>query len=345
MARICQSNHFMMRQHSDIIDRNIFDHVVFVDKEPIKHIMENTFDLVHIKNKVMVDDYVQLFISEEVFEKNNKIFNNERNGVNYSVVNSYDSVFSGFIRTENYFILINSDIIKQKYGIYVLIDGLSGNKYICNDIKDPIEFYGFVNIGYLIDPLGYEEYKLSRFETMNNFNIPSQIRLYLLNSSIIQHGKQLFHIDIENYNESVKIKYMRSSKSYNNSDYIKEIKNNIIKEDAIMENKIFINNMLNGFLYVGLIKKIMVPMENEANVIKSADALYILMNFMEYRGIDFSATLWEYTILNKNAKKLLDKYCDENVNKTLKEFDKMERNINIHDSGQIIHSMKYLKNI
>ena len=213
------------------------------------------------------------------------------------------------------------------------------NKYICNDIKDPIEFYGFVNIGYLIDPLGYEEYKLSRFETMNNFNIPSQIRLYLLNSSIIQHGKQLFHIDIENYNESVKIKYMRSSKSYNNSDYIKEIKNNIIKEDAIMENKIFINNMLNGFLYVGLIKKIMVPMENEANVIKSADALYILMNFMEYRGIDFSATLWEYTILNKNAKKLLDKYCDENVNKTLKEFDKMERNINIHDSGQIIHSM------
>jgi hypothetical protein len=344
LARICQSNHFMMRQHSDIMDSGQFDHVTFVDKEPIKNILENAFQLVHIKNDVMIDDYVQLFITEEIFEDNKKVFNNERNGINYSIVDSYDQVFAGFIRTENYFILINSENFEQKYGVYVLIDGSTGDKFICNDSDKKIEFYGFVNIGYLVDPLGYEESTMKHFEEENNFKIPPQIRSYLSNSSIIQHSKKLFHIDIINYNESVKNIFEIPSKNITNSQYIREIVNNKCQE-SIEENKKFITALTNGFLYIGLLNKVVVPMENEDNIIKRQDSLYILMNFIEHRGIDFSSTLWQYTVMNNNAEKILSNYNDKNANKSLEQFDEMEKKIDIHDPGQIIHSMKYLINI
>ena len=134
------------------------------------------------------------------------------------------------------------------------------------------------------------------------------------------------------------------SKSYTNSQHIREINNNN-NDESILSNKTFIDNMLNGFLYIGLINKIEVPMQNGENVIKRTDSVYILINFMEQRGIDFSSTLWQYTILNSNAEKLLKKYTEKNAHKTFKQFDKMERKINIHDPGQIIHSMKYLTNI
>ena len=344
LKRICQSGYFMMRQHSDIIDSKKFDHATFVDKESVEAIMKNKFELAHIKNECVIDDYVQLFISEAVFEKHQSIFNYERNGINYSVVDKYDDVFAGFIRTENYFILINSDNFEHKYGVYILIDGSTGDKYICNDSKEKLEFYGFINIGYLIDPLGYVESDLKTFEDEIGTSIPPLIRSYLSNSSVIKHGKQIFHIDLKNYNESVKTQYIMPSKSYTNSQHIREINNNN-NDESILSNKTFIDNMLNGFLYIGLINKIEVPMQSGENVIKRTDSVYILINFMEQRGIDFSSTLWQYTILNSNAEKLLKKYTEKNAHKTFKQFDKMERKINIHDPGQIIHSMKYLTNI
>jgi hypothetical protein len=86
-------------------------------------------------------------------------------------------------------------------------------------------------------------------------------------------------------------------------------------------------------------------MENTEDAIKRSDELYILMNFVEQRGIDFSSTLWQHTVMNNNASKMLANYDVNNADKTLEEIEDMDDAIDIHDPSQIIHSMKYITNI
>ena len=345
LNRICMSKHFMMRQTSDVIDENLFDHVAFVGTDPIESILSNKFGLEDQVNTVVVDAYLQLFISEEEFQNNKSAFKNERNGVNYSVVPHYDEVFKGFVRTQDYFILLNSENFDHKYGVYILIDGNSGDKYIGNTNKK-ITFFGFINIGYLIDPLGYTEEQLVTFESKVGFTIPPLIRSRLEHTSIINYklANKLFHIDLINFNESVKGKYKLPTKSFTNSAYIKELRDNK-NEESIKKNKTFIDSMKNGFLYLGLINKISVPMDKGDNVDKRCDEIYLLMNFEEQRGIDFSFTIWQYTMMNNNAEKVLNIYSDVNQGKSLEELENMEKQHNIHDPAQIIYSMKYLENI
>lgn len=349
LKRICQSQHFMMRQTSDIINENSFDHVTFVGTEPIKSILSKEYGLEKEKNTIMVDSYVQLFVSEEVFGENPEVFNNERNGVNYSVISHYDEVFKGFVMNKEFFILLNGDNFDHRYGVYVLIDGSTGNKFICNNSNKNITFFGFINIGYLIDPAGYTEDQLLTFESQVGYSIPPLIRGRLENTSIIDYkpSKKLFHVDLLNYNNPVKNKFTHATKNLTNSKFIKGmISEDKEESDRIEEeNNTFVKSMKDGFLYLGIINKITVEMESTDNIDSRVDELYLLMNYDEHVGYDFSFTVWQYTILNNNAKKVLDLYVQENQDKTLDEIMNEEKNYNMYDNKQIMHSMKYLTNM
>ena len=251
LSEICAAKYFLMNQHSDINEENIFDHVTFVGKEPIEDIMKKDQPFYKMKNEVVVDTYVQMFLSEKVFRENAELLNNEKNGVNYSVVDTYDDVFKGFIRNEHFFILINSNNFDKQYGVFVLINNGDGKRFICNNSDIEIEFYGFLKIGNLVNTAGYRPEVISAFEQNAGFTIPDTIRMEIENTSIINYNKQLFYVDLVNYNSSVKNKFMLKTKNFTNSSHVKSIVDE--EENAEANNEKFIKQMCNGFLYLGLI--------------------------------------------------------------------------------------------
>lgn len=347
LRRMTASNYFMMRQHSDVTDANIFDHVSYVGKETIDEILTHEFPSVDKPNSLIEPSYMQLFIDEETFEKNSKVFDNDKKGANYKVIPQLGDCLNGFIRNENFFILINSVNMDKKYGVYVLIDGINeqNTNYICNDTDIKIPFIGFINIGYLVDIHGYEPNIIEHFESEAGFTIPPIIRNYLLHSSIVKFKNKIYHIDIVNYNESVKIKSTFASKNVTNANSIRDMINDETREQAIINNTEFINNMMNGFLYIGMMNKTMLAMANEDDIVVRHDKLYIMMNFEEVRGIDFSFTLWHYCKLNLNAKKLLNMYVESNSNLDMKDFNKKENKMNLHDPTKTMYSMKFVQDL
>lgn len=344
LNKLCQNDYFIMRQHSDILELNKFDHVSFVGSEPISYVFNNpsqTYELLSEQNTLIEDKYLQLFITKKVFRNNSSIFNNDVNGENYKVIDKYDDIFKGFIRTGDYFILFNSKL--NKYGVYILIDNANGNKY-CNGSKKKIEFYGFINIGYLINVSGYLEEELNNFEEKTNFKIPTSIRKYLLQTSIIKYDKKLFHVDLENYNDELLFKFNVPSKSLSNINILKRIKDKDQNQINYKEsNNEFIKNLSNGFLYLGIIEKI--PLPTYYNIDSKYEELYLLMNFEEQKGIDLSFTLWKKTIINNNACKIFQLYSSENADKDTRIIEEEVKNYNVYDDEEILYSMKYICDI
>lgn len=347
LKRMTASNYFMMRQHSDVTDANIFDHVTYVGMETVEEILTHDFPSVEKPNTLMEHSYIQLFIDESTFDENKKIFNNDKKGANYKVISQLSDCLNGFIRNENFFILINAENMNGKYGVYTIIDGINDQNtdYICNDTDAKIPFIGFINIGYLIDIHGYDDEDLQKFETNVGFTIPPTIKNYLQHSSVVKFKNKLYHIDIKNHNESVKIKTNFTTKSVTNSESLKNMVSENKSVQSINDNNEFINNMTNGFLYIGMINKIMLSMVSEEDIIVRNDKLYILMNYEEVRGIDFSFTLWHHCHLNMNAKKLLNMYVESNSHLDAKDFIEKENKTNLHDPTKIMISMKFVQDL
>lgn len=345
LKRMIASNRFMMRQHSDVTDANIFDHVTFLGQDTVEDILQHEFPNVATKNTLIEHAYIQLFVDEETFEQNPDIFSNTKKGANYKVIERLGDCLNGFIRNENFFILINAENLDGKYGVYVMIDGINdqNTNYICNNSDKHIPFIGFVNVGYLIDPHGYEENEIKEFEEKVGFTINPSVRTYLLNSSVIKHKTKLFHIDLTNYNDSIKLKCEFKNKNITNSNQIRDLVEK--KEDALNKNNDFINNLTNGFIYIGMMSKIMLAMDEGDDIQVRNDRLYILLNYEEVQGIDFSFTLWQYTYLNLNAKRILDLYVEENTNKTPEEFIRAENKLNLKDPTKIMHSIKLISDL
>lgn len=347
LKRMTASNHFMMRQHSDVTDANIFDHVTYVGTETVEDILSHDFPSVEKPNTLMEHSYIQLFIDEDTFDKNKELFDDDKKGANYKVISQLGDCLNGFIRNENFFILINAENMDGKYGVYAMIDGINDQKtnYICNNADINIPFIGFINIGYLIDIHGYEAEALQKFETEVGFTIPPAIKNYLQHSSIVKFKNKIYHIDLNNYNESVKTKSAFKTKAVSNSESLRNMTDEDKSIQSITDNSEFIKNMANGFLYIGMINKIMLSMASEEDIIVRHDKLYILMNYEEVRGIDFSFTLWHYCHLNMNAKKLLNMYVESNSHLDAKDFNRKENKMDLHDPTKTMFSMKFVQDL
>ena len=346
LTKICKNNFFLMRQLSDATKQNFTDEIVFVDTIMVNDIISENFELVSSKNNIIQDKYSQMFMTKKLYEKKENFFK-EQDMNNFTFVDSYDQIFNGFIRTPNFYILINSSVFNERYPVFILINSIEQNIKFKNSNKN-YEFYGFILIGYLIDPSPYTEKELINFESVNEISINSIIKKYLLTQPIIKYKNKLFYVDLNDLNESVKIKYNLKSKRNNNIKFIKNImdaKTIEEKEVAIQENNNFISQMNNGFLYLGVIdnQKINHIIDNqEIELTKQCTALYLLLNYEEQEGIDFSFTLWEHTMINNNVDKMLKLYTDTKINFSLENIIEHEKQLNFNDDSQIIHSMSFV---
>jgi hypothetical protein len=182
------------------------------------------------------------------------------------------------VRVENYYILLNSNL--DKYYVYTLIDNNFENKLKLNGQEVDIEFYGFINIGYLINPRGYTIDEINKYENENDIKFKDDFKKYILNTSIFKYETKLFHINLKN--EDIKNKFIYNGK--------KHIKDNDIKFD--------------GLLYLGIYNKKTIVDEIDSNnisyIIKNMENIYILVNYDECTNINYNFSIWKYIYINNN---------------------------------------------
>jgi hypothetical protein len=108
-----ESPHFFMRQTSDVTTQNCFDHCVFVSKIPIVDIMKQDMSATMFKNKIVTNKYISWFITDKLVKNNSKLFNKQKGMLDqFTVIDSYDDLFAGFLRIENFIVLVNSENIE-----------------------------------------------------------------------------------------------------------------------------------------------------------------------------------------------------------------------------------------
>jgi hypothetical protein len=139
---ISKSQYFVMNQESDIFEKNIFNHVVFLGKSKIHDVLEMKMPLLKNKNTIVKDEYMQLFFSQHDYNQNVELFEGK---TNYSLVENFSEIFNGILRVENYYILLNSD--HKQYNVYVLLDNNSKDLKKIDGKPIDLEFYGFIKIG------------------------------------------------------------------------------------------------------------------------------------------------------------------------------------------------------
>jgi len=341
--KLCTQEHFVMRQHSDALLPNQFDHLTFVGREPILTALRREQPLLCFQNTLVKEIYSQMFMEKHIYEKNKKYMDKLESKSMYTFIDSYSEMFNGMISVDKYLVLANSSIFVDKYPVFILIDSEAQDMRIGKKQKK-IEFYGLICIGFLTDISPYSEDELIDFEARCNISIPPIMRTYLLKNSTVQFDKKLFRFDLETIEDFTRIKYNKASKNLNNFKLLKQMSETTDEDEKntlLEENNKFIDEMNNGFLYLGLINLSSIP-HNDINYTKQKEELYALINFEEQRGIDFSCTIWKKTCINGNANKL----CDLHVtNKTDEEIEVASSEINIEDPTRMMYSMKYVADI
>ena len=343
LKNICNNPYFMMRQLSDAVDQNVFDHIVFVDSEPIENILSRENELIGYRNDCVEDKYTQMFISQEIYNNNTKVFKEYVEQGSYKIIPSYNDMFHGVVVTQNYFIMMNSSVFINRFPVFILIDSERQNIKI-KKTKKSIEFYGFILIGYLINPSPYTDEQISTFENEYKFLIPPRIKEMLLKQPLIKYDNKLYYVDLFDANKSVITRYTKRVKNMNNITQLKNIDSAETPEEkelAIEENIQFVSELCDGFLYLGIVSKITVPHDNII-ALKQSNKLYLLLNFEEQYGVDYSFTLWERIVINNNVDKMLKLYSDKTIAKSMKSLRKAESLIDINDPKNILHIMKFV---
>lgn len=316
----------MMHQVADIIEDNKFDHVSFLGKAQISDVLENIHPLSSETNKVLQDKYYQLFITRKIFDENNDIFLGKELNVNYVIVDDYSEVFAGLVRCNDYFILANSSqITSNKYPVYALIDSLEQANITVNSQDKKFEFYGFVRLGYLINPRGYTSEELDIFEQTMGFTLRPEIKSYVSNTSILKHDNRLFHIDLY-FNQDKKIQLetkfgFLGEKAMSNNKFLSRYKSaspNLEYNQVLTDESEYIKSLTNGFLYLGSLKRQMLLINDQVHL-KSDKKVYLLLNYDDCDNVNYNFSIWTYTYDNKNFDKILDYYDDQENKETVSE--------------------------
>ena len=315
---INNSKYFMMNQLSDIVDENKFQHISFVGKTLVSEVLEQDMTLTMQQNMVVNDNYQQFFITEKIYDEHNDVLNNNV----FKKIESYDDLFSGFLRVENYYVLVNS--LNHTFNVYVLIDNNNSDKLNLNDEKLDIEFYGFIKIGYLINPRPYTINELDTFETIVEFKLSENLKNYLLNTSIVKYDNKLFHVDLKNLSNdelnNVKQKYgYYGDKLISNIKFLNKYKNEDKEEVIKIINNLedeHMSKLKHGFLKIGLMKRVQIVLSDDEKYDKNYVEVYLLLNYdgLDERNINYDNTLWTYTYDNKNFDSIFNFDQDENTN-------------------------------
>jgi len=328
----------MMNQVADIIEDNKFDHVSFLGKTQVSDVIENIYPLSGETNTVIQDKYSQLFITRKIFDENNDIFLGKELGGNYVVVEDYSEVFRGLVRCDQYFILANSSQVTNKYPVYALIDSLEQANITVNSQDKKFEFYGFIRLGYLINPRGYTSEELDLFEKTIGFTLRPEIKSYVSKTSILRHDNRLFHInlDLSTYSSSMRLQLeskfgFLGEKTISNNKFLSRYRSSspgLEYNQVLKEEDEFLRSLTNGFLYLGSLKK-QILLINDNTHIKSDKRVYLLLNYDDCGNVNYNFSIWTYLYDNKNFDKIIDFYDDqgEKENDEEPELDLKQENI------------------
>ena len=301
------SKYFMMNQISDITEENKFNHVSFVGKTAIEDILKLENPLKNNVNTLVNDKHIQMFITKKISEENNEIkFDN------FTIIKDYSEIFNGFIRVEDYYILINS--LNNTYNVYLLVNTNTCPKQ--NESDKDIEYYGFIKIGYLINPRGYTEEELLEFEDIVNFKLKKDIRQYLLNRSIIKIENKLYHINLVHLSDE-DINNLSLPFGYQG---LKVITN---KNKTIEEESEYFKNIKHGFLFIGLSKNISIIADTNLIIPKMKVEMFLLLNYEDCDTPNYNFSIWTNTYNNTNFDQEsndndIDYLNRKNISKTLK---------------------------
>jgi len=216
------------------------------------------------------------------------------------------------------------------FNVYVLIDNNKTDimNSSDNDLSD-IEFYGFIKIGYLVNPRGYNNDEIINFENKVGFNLRSDIKHYLTTTSLLKYDNKLFHInlrDIATDNKVINKFGYSGEKTISNIKYINKFNNSVTDEEKELvckEEDDYLSNLENGFLYIGSIKKLPILI-NDKLYIKSEKNVYLLLNYDDVLSANYDFSLWVYSYDNQNfdreitKEKTISYTVKNNIFKTMK---------------------------
>ena len=269
---LVNSQFFLMNQTSDIYNENKFLHVSLLGKILVTDIIttclgvEQSLMLVKQTNLLVNSNYKQLFITQAIYDQ----FYNTNNLSEFTIINNYDDLFSGFIRADNYYILANSS--NSKFYVYLLIKQSESAQV------DPFEFYGFINIGYLINPRGYTNEEIINYESQNGFQLKSDFKDYIRNTSIIKYQNKLFYINLSQETNT-------TSQEFTHYGH------------KIITNSNPINT--NGFISLGLLNNISCFIDDIEFIQNKTDVLLLLNYNDSVFNANYQFSLWTLTQTNQ----------------------------------------------
>jgi hypothetical protein len=310
---LSNSKCLVMNQTSDIIDDNKFSHVSFLGNITVDEILSQVTSMAQNVNRVVKDVHIQLFITKEIFEQNKEKFND--NGQSYTIIDSYDEMFNGIVRVKNFYVLANSSNIHNKYNVYTLFD--SKNQ---PDTNIDFEFYGFVKLGYLINPRGYTNEEIELFELGVGYPLKEAIKDYVKKSSIIKFDNKLFHINLDlktyTFDQIEKLKKpfgYSGEKTISNLKFVSKYKTTesttVLEQIEVAENE-YMSKIEDGFLCIGLLKNQSL-LVNDKLYVKSEKKVYLLLNY-ETSNLNYDFSIWVKSYDNKNIDLILENYDVEN---------------------------------
>jgi len=258
------NNLIHLNQLNDIKNQD-FDHVCFIGN--YINLFKDTHDLLKIPNTVFRDLKNQIFITNDLKCEEFKPIHTPYSFPS-KFVNSFDEVFSGFIKLEQYYILLNTEDNELKYNVYTI------NKNHCKTTNTDYLF--FVFIGKIINPSPYTIEEVNEFESKYNLKLDEKIKNHLTNSIKIltlkvENTQKIFYVNLlgknkylsEPFNKEMKelydlehyrkplLKLWQSTIIDENVDkVVLENSLNMIRNNVDTENKIF----LNGFMKIGTIE-------------------------------------------------------------------------------------------
>jgi hypothetical protein len=337
---IIQSQHFFMRQTSDVNYQNSYDHCSFVSSIPVEEIMKQDMSSTVHKNTLVTDRYMSWFITKRNAKKNEKMFNKHPDlRDQFIVIDSYNDLFAGFLRIENFVVLVNTENLTE-FNVYTLIDNTHMAESLNGKMKANIEYYGLIKIGTLVNPRGYTEEEIEQFEQKHSFLLKEDIKEYLKRSSLISFNKKLFHVDLLNESDFASKFFDGTRCSFNNIKFLQSYKKNGPDEETIAQEEKEMNDAFDGFLCLGIVSnELKRCKDNDENVTicASKEVLFLLVNYNSEEE-SFQRSLWTYKYDNNNVQKYID-----NINEKGKRIDKSLK-INFEDRRNIFKTFRFCTN-
>ena len=296
-----------LNQFNDIKNQE-FNHICFIGD--YNEIFSGKHDLLKNVNSVFRNLKNQVFLSKDL---NKDTFKPTHTPYSFpcKFVNSFDEVLNGFIKHNQYYILINTEDNDIKFNVYTM------NKNHCKDTNTDYLF--FVLLGKIINPSPYTLEEINLFEQKYELKLNDEIKNYLTNTPkiltlTIEKAMKIFNINLNEPNLLISDLYSNLKNKFNKeikeSYDLEHFRKPLLKlwERSILndDNDTTINddlsiirqniqkekeNFLNGFLKIGTIEN-----ENYKNIgfdtnknINLVVELYMLLNSEHNQG-----TLWIY---------------------------------------------------